>query len=72
MFGASPTASGSHRFLPPPRLIWSDRLGNTRTTTFSVVFDDGPPSIEFTNLSFISLDEEPSGKGGSMFIALMP
>ena len=45
-------------------LVAVDRLGNIRTTTFSVVFDDGPPSIEFTNLSFISLDEERAKRQG--------
>ena len=46
-------------------LVAIDRLGNSRTTTFNIVFDGGAPSLEFSNLSFISLDEEEAKRQGS-------
>ena len=54
--------------IPPStfvELVAIDRLGTTRTTAFNIVFDTGAPSIDFSNLSFISLDEEEAKRQGS-------
>ena len=45
-------------------LVAVDRLGNTRKTLFSIVFDSDAPSFDFSNLSSISLDEEMAKRQG--------